>query len=307
MNEASIVLGQVIIMFLLMLVGYILKKTKLLDDYGTGQLNNLVVYVVSPCLLILSFNTAFTKEKGLELLLTAVLSTCIMLIATVISLIAFKKKEEIERFGVIFNNVGFMGIPVVQAVAGDDGVFYISIMIAIWNLFVWTIGVKIMEGPGGHFSLKKAFLNPAVISVGIGLLLFFTPFKLPSLLERTMDYLGSMNTPCGMLIVGSYLANASLLGIFTSKKSWLVALCRLGLSPLFTMLFLLLVPNKFYAIKITMLIASSTPTGGLLSVFAAMFKRDTLYGARVTSLSTLLSIFTMPCMLLLGSLLWNWI
>lgn len=305
MREASVVLVQVIIMFLIMVLGWILAKRDFIEDKAITTMNRLVIYVAGPSIMLKSFNVDFSTERMLEMAVAIVCSVAVMLIAIAIGRIFFRSTNRIAQYSVVFNNCGFIGIPLVQAVLGEEAVFYMTLFMAIWNLFAWTYGIQTLSGDRKFASWKNIVLNPATLAVFFGMFLFLMPFKLPAVLDTTLDYLGGMNTPLAMLVLGHSVAGISLKKIAADKAAWRISFFRLIVIPLVTLLFLMLLPSQFVEIKYTLLIAACTPIGAMLVMFMNMLDKNTARASGMVVLSTICSMVTIPVILGLASIVWT--
>lgn len=305
MEVLTILIKQVLIMFLLIVIGFILRKKVVLNMDGVKQLSSLMVYICNPAVMILSFNIEFSLLKVYEFIITFFLSVIITILGILVARIFFDKEHSLEQFGVIFCNAGFMGIPLVQSILGNGAVLYLTIYMTTFTLFSWTYGIFLISKDRNMMSLKNVINNPATISFIVGLIIFISPIKLPDVLSNTLDLLGSCNTPLGMIILGCYLANSTVTQIVENKIGYKVSLYRLVVAPLATIAVLSLVPNSWNTIRMTLLIASSTPVGVMLAIFSQMFGKDYEYGARIVSLSTVLSLLTIPFMIIVATLLWQ--
>ena len=305
MDAALIILKQIIIMFLLMMVGFILRRKNIIDSTGTKQMSDLMIYICNPAIMVNSFNIVFSYDKLKEIGITFVLSVIITIIGIVTAAIFMRKEQASEKFGIVFCNAGFIGIPLIQSVVGKEAIFYLTIYLVSFTLFVWTYGVLLISKGQTKMNFKKIVTNPALISVVLGLIIFISPIKLPEVIYSSFDLLGACNTPLGMIILGAYLANSTMGQIVKNKVGYKVSFYRLVIAPLATIAFLSLIPAEYNDIKLTLLIASSTPVGVMLAIFSQMFSGDYEYGARIVSLSTLLSLLSLPVILSIATILWQ--
>lgn len=289
----EVLLKQLALMLLYMIPGYVLYKKKLLTDGGVKDLGRLLLYVILPAAVINSYNMDFTAEKAVGLGISFVLAVLVVLVAVLLSKLCFPKMP-IEHFGAAFSNAGFMGIPLVKAVLGDEAVYYAAAFVAIVNILQWTYGVFAMTGRKEEISPKKVLTNPILISFFIGLIVFFLPMRLPSLVTGFLSSLASMTAPVAMTMTGVYLAQMKLKDIFTDKLSYTTSLVRLALIPLATVVLLWLMPFGSFACKATLLIVAAAPIGTNVAVYAQLWNMDSARATREVVMSTLLSILTMP-------------
>ncbi len=288
---------QVIILFLLISVGFITAKKGFFTKESIANLAAFILYVVTPCVIIESFNRPFDPSM-LSSLVTALLCAVFVHGLTIILVSFFIKDKEESRkrvlqFGVVFSNCGFMALPLQSALLGSDGVFFGAAFIAVFNIFVWTYGINLMDEGAKFLAFKKMFLNPGVIGVGIGLLLFLTPLELPFLLFKPVQYFAALNTPLPMVVVGFYLSQITSLAFFKDTKL-LWSLCvRLVIVPLLSLAALYFMGVKGVLLT-AVIIAASAPTGVNTVMFAVKFNKDPALAVTMVSVSTLFSIITMP-------------
>jgi len=181
------------------------------------------------------------------------------------------------------------------ALFGSDGVFYGSAYIAVFNVLSWSYGVVLMNKgrTDYHLSWKKIFLNPGTVGVAIALTLFLASISLPKVIYDTLEYVGSLNTPMPMFIIGVNMLGMSLRKLFLQKKIYFAIFLRLIIVPaIATVIFVALKLDPIIAG--VCLVGASAPTAAISSMFAVKFNRDTEAAVNMVSLSTLLSVFTMP-------------
>lgn len=290
----GLLIGQMVLMGLYMLVGYGLYKQKKLNVIGCGQLGTLLIYVVLPCTIAKSFITDFTKEKLYGLLISFVLSVVALTLAIVIAKLCFKKQSAILVFSAAFSNAGFIGIPLVQAAYGEEGVFYISSFVALLNILQWTYGVYIMTSDKQNIKPATVIKNPIVVSMLVGIILFLTQLKLPDIVLKGLTGISSMNAPLAMIILGAYLGQIQIREMFRDKKLYACAFTRLLLIPAVTGVILIFMRNINPVIAGTILIAVVTPTGSNVAIFAKQYDCDYLYATGTVCLSTIISLVTIP-------------
>ena len=305
MQEALIVAQQVFIMFILMIAGFCFSKAKVVREEAIPVLNSLVVYAAGPAVMIQSFLISFSTEKLKGMGVAALLSAGLMLIAIAIGNLFFPKKDAIARFAVVYNNCGFIGIPLVQAVLGEEAVFYLTVLMAVWNVFSWTVGITALAEDTGWISIRKVLTNPAVVSIAIGLVFFLSPLQMPQVLRQSLQYVGNMNTPLAMMVLGYSLTKADFSEVFHQPRLWKIAAFRLIIIPLVTLGAFCFVPAEFNEIRMTLMIAAATPTGATLSIFLGILKKKSSSATLIISLTTICSMVTIPLILALASLLWT--
>lgn len=289
-----ILLKQICIMFLLIAVGMFLVKKGYLSEQGGKDLGAILLRVVIPCVILKSYITEYTAERAVDLAVSAAMALLALLVAMVISFLAFGTKRSIENFGASFCNVGFIGIPLVQAVLGEGAVFYLGSFIALLNILQWTYGVFILTGDKEAVRVKTIAGNPVVLSFFGGILLFFLRIPVPQVIVSTLGSIGSMNTPLAMIILGTYLAKMNFREMFAAKSAYVCTVLRLILIPAATLLVLSLIPGVKTEIKQVILIACGTPVGSNIAIFAKQYEKDYRLSVVTVCLSTICCIVTVP-------------
>ncbi len=294
---AEIILNRLALMLVFMIPGYILLKKGIISDVGSKDIAKLLVYIILPCAVINSYNMEFSAEKAIGLLLSFFAAAACLLLSIIVSGIIFGAKKPIENFGAAFSNAGFMGIPLVSAVIGEDAVYYAAAFVAVLNVLQWTYGVYLITGSKSAVSTKKILLNPVIISFFIGIILFAIPLKTPDIITQTLGSISQMNAPIAMLTIGMYLAEVPIKELFTDKRSYAASAVRLLLIPMLTLLLLLLVPFGEYRMEQTVLILAAAPIGSNVAVYARLYGGDYKRAVKETVLSTLLSVASMPAVI----------
>lgn len=296
MLENMLTVGSnVLVLFILVAVGYLCNKIKMLKSESIKDLTNFVLYIVTPCVIINSYQRAFDKQMlvGLGITLAAAfLSFAVnILLSHLFVKDSDKRVEKTLRFGAVFSNCGYMSLPLQQAMLGETGVFYGATYVAVFQIVLWTYGVVVMSGNIKSVSLKKIIINPGVMSTVVGIILFVCSISIPFSVIEPMKHLAALNTPVPMIIVGYHLAGAS----FKVKglSAYVSIVLRLGVFPLLMILGLWLCGVKG-DIMVACTIAASAPVAAVTTMFSEKFGGDTSLSATMVSDTTLLSIITMP-------------
>ena len=297
---------QVLILFLLMVVGYILGKAKIITEQGSVSMSNVVMYTAIPAMLIVSFQRELIPSDLGNFGMALVLSLAIHVLGALLSRLLIRdadpKRISTLRFAVTFSNCGFMGYPMMTALLGTIGVFYGSAYVVIFNLLGWTWGVYLMTGDRKKLSLRPILLNPGVLGVVIAMALYLFRVTLPEVILTPVTYFSYLNTPVPMLILGYQLSHADFRTAFRGVSAWMTLLLRLILMPLLT-IGLCLVLRIDSAVAMALVIAAATPPAALLSLFSAKFDTDSALASSVVSVQTALSVLTMPVLIGLGQYL----
>lgn len=294
MTMVLLMLRQIAIMALLVLVGIYLSRRGFLSEQGTRDLGAILIRVIIPVVIVKSFITPFSAQRLQQLGLSFLLALLSYVLAMAVSWLVFGKRRRIENFAASFCNAGFIGIPLAQAVIGEEGVFFIASSIALLNLFQWTYGVYIMTDNRDAISAKTIVKNPVVIAIVIGLLLFLTRLPVPPVVVSTLGYIAGMNTPVAMILLGTYMARLPMRRILLEKRAYLCVVLRLLVIPALTLLVFRLLPVGDRGVLLTVFLAAATPVGANICVFAQQNNCDYELSVVTVCLSTLLSAVTVP-------------
>jgi hypothetical protein len=293
-----IVATQVVVLFVLIFIGMICGKAKLINDNGAKHLTDIVLYLATPCIMIKSFqDVKYENNLLVNLGVAALCSMLILIFSIFICRLIFRDKDESRRkvlqFATIFSNCGFMSLPLQNAVLGSKGVFYGSVFVAFFNLIVWSYGLIDMSGNKSDFSAKKLILNPGILGVLVAVLLFFFRITLPTILIEPINYLAGLNTPLPMLIIGYYLSKTDFRKALTDAGVYISMGLRLIAIPLAS-LFVMALCGVRGDVLVACTIASSAPSAATTTMFSTKFNRDTDLSVGIVSTTSLFSIITMP-------------
>ena len=296
---------QVLVLFILIAVGFVCGKKGVITEHASKVMTDIVLYVVTPCVMVSAFQRDFSMETLGNIGIAALTAGVIIGASIVLCRLVFRSKDinrkKVLQFAVIFSNCGFMSLPLQKQLLGDDGWFFGSIFVAMFNIIVWTYGLVDMSGDKKQLSIKKIALNPGIIGAVAAIILFVLPFQLPPIIAQPITHLSALNTPVPMLIIGYYLSKANFRKAFTDGGAYLASLFRLIIIP-FAAAFVLLALHLDKTMVIAFTIASAAPTAATTTMFAAKFNRDVELSVSVVTLTTVLSLITMP---LIVSIIWS--
>lgn len=302
MEIAGIVTNQVIIMFLLIILGYVITKLKLVTKGGSKELSNILVMVVTPCVLIKSYSKEFEPALAWGLFKCLIFSIVIHILAIVIANIMIKKNEtsryRIERFSVVYSNCGFMAIPLLQAALGAEGVFYGSAYLVVFTVLSWSHGLFLFTADKKSLSVVKILTAPGVVGIMIGMVLFLTGLRFPSTISTAIDYMSGLNTPIAMILLGVFLSDVNFKRAFMNRKLYLISFLRLIAVPVIAILI-----GRLFNLEDNLLVATiitaACPCATLSALYAAKYDMDASYASELVSINTLMSIVTIPVIVML--------
>ncbi len=293
---------QVLILFLLIFVGFLLGKRQILGDAGAAACSNIALYLAMPSVIIRAFQQPYSHELMLQLLAALSVSALIHGVAMVLGWMFYRggaPRNRVMRLSVVMSNAGFMALPLQEALLGETGVFYGTAYVAVFNLILWSYGVLVMDPSCKKLSLKKVLLTPGTIGVGIALVLFVLSIELPEVLRAPINHFANLNTPLPMLFVGYSLSKIDFRRTFIQWEVYGAALLRLVVVPAISVVLLFLIGVRG-TLLVSMAIAVSAPTAASAPMFATKFGGDTEAAVNVVAITTILSLLTMP-MLVAGT------
>ena len=296
----QILLQQTIIMFALMLLGLLLSRRGMITEQGSRDLSNVLLYAVIPCVILRSYMSEFSTEKLRAMGLSALIAVIAFAASIAVAYLTCGTRHRIENFAVAFGNAGFIGIPLVTAVFGPEAAFYVVSFSTFANLLQWTYGIVIISGKKETMNLRMVFVNPVFISMVIGIALFVLQPTLPTVVTGTIGYIADGNTVLAMIILGYYLSKVQLRGLFADVRLYLFSALRLLVVPAVTILVFLPFPFARGEITLITLIAAATPIASSTAIFAQKFGQDYRRAVSYVCLSTILSVATLPLVMLVA-------
>ena len=328
---------NVALFFVMMIPGIILKRCKLVPD-GLGKgISNLVLYIAQPVLVFLAYMVDFELKILMNSLWVLLFSVVAHSIFAVVAVYIFRKAPDrarrMLRVATIFGNAAFMGIPLIDSVLGSEATIYASVYNITFNLFLWSLGVKIcvdnkdIDGDGisdeehlrkkSGASIKKALLHPVTLAAVFGLVFFFTPLNryivsdspiVPLAFARdALDKIKALVVPLSMVVLGIRMAEINFKGFFKDKYVYIFLLLRHIALPLIVAAILRLVflipafGSGADVIKVVVILAA-TPAASSATMFAEMYDGDSPYVSKLVAVSTILSILTMPIVYVIATI-----
>ena len=321
MVKVSLLFISVFTLFCYMIPGYILRKTKLADANFAKALSVFTLYVAQVSMILhgfmVNFNLETLKGIGIIFIYGLVAHVVFYFVAKFLFKKAPERLRKVLRFGVMFSNAGYMGIPIISDVFGSEYVIYATVYIVWFNVFAYSLGRLIYTNDKKYISVKKIFVNPAVIPIAIGLVIFLTGggtwinnmlnesgivAKGVALIYNIITVLKNMVAPASMIVIGVKLADINFKGIFKDKYLYPFIALRLFVFPAILWaimricLVLGLITNDAMSI---VLILCSAPAAAITTIFAELYDCDAVYAGKLVAVTTLLSVVSMPIVALL--------
>jgi predicted permease len=311
MKTFFVALGAVAVLLAVAVPGYILKKKKMVSDDCMPALSKILLFVCQPCLAIYSFSgIPFSAEMLINIGIFALLMILIHAVMLGGAYLVLKKKAvmpiyRILTIGTTFGNCAFFGIPIIEALLPAEAaglIVYTTVYAVVMNVLGWTVGSAIIAQDIKYMSIKKTFVNPAMIGVGVALLIYITGIDFPSELDSMISSAARMATPLSMIVMGMRLATMDIKSMFTDIRIYLTVAVKQLLMPLIafgTVMLLLVTTSVDVSLLRVFFITCSCPAASIVLNFAEIVGEGQKNAANLVLISTLLSIVTLPIMMLL--------
>lgn len=297
------VLNQQLVLLLLVLVGLIVKKLRILNRESEKAVSSLLVNVLLPCNIIQSFlgEITISAEFVKSCILAILIAACIQIVSVFAGKLLFhhfpQEKQAILRYGLICSNSSFVGMPIAETLYGSLGVLYTSLFQIPIRFTMWTAGLSLFTNVNKKDAFKKLATHPCIVSIFIGIVLMLTRAELPKFLGDTVYSISKTTVSISMITVGSIMADADVKSLFSKSILYYTAV-RLIAFPLLVYGALKLLHTEALLVNIAV-IMTAMPAGASTSILAEKYDGDAQYAAQLTFVSTLCSIVTIPVISLL--------
>jgi predicted permease len=311
-----LVAKQLLIMSLVAVISFFFSRSRKTGETESRYLSNLLLFVISPCLIFSTFDIRFDTGKMKDIAIMMAVALGVQILLTLIAAASIRSRTEtgkardpFDKMAVIYSNAGFIGIPLINGVFGQPGVFLLMGYIVVYNFYLWTNGIFLVTH---KISIKQIVTNPNIIAIFAGMLLFILPVRLPDIISQTVRLVGDLNTAVSMILLGILFANFKKPVRGEKSPAFRIAkttVLRLIVSPLILLAFLWFVGHVLVTgtdIRRTLMIlfiASSCPAGMCIANFAVLYdSKNESYGSLLVSVSSLLCVVTIPLLARLADL-----
>lgn len=302
--ELSVFYARLGSIALIMVLGFLLGKFKLISEHTNKQITNLLLTVFMPASLFMAFPSEYDQASANLFFSGLLAGAIVMLLLIILAKIIFNKKwmkKELShesQFAMIFNNATFLGYPIVANTFGPSGILAYCGFIISFNIALFSYGIWLFEQKVSVKLLFNIIFNPNIIAVVLGMVLFLIGFKLPNFFTDAVGYVGGATTPLSIICIGFMLSQAKLIKVLVKWKLMLTAIIQLVLGPLATWGILTLLQFPIEVIQVCVLI-QALPTATSLGLFAVKYGGNEAESSELVTISTLFSVITMPLMVLL--------
>ena len=305
MNISILLMQQIVQLFLMIFMGYLIVKTGLVRDDDSKVLSKIILYLIVPCVIINAFQVDYTTDtvKGLLIAFAASVMTQVILLVVISVAGKLLHLNEVEVASVYYSNSGNLIVPIVTFILGQEWVLYGCVFLSVQLVFLWTHCKKIISREASY-DWKKIILNINMISIFIGVILFFTGIRLPEIIGNTLASVGTMIGPASMIVTGMLFAGMNLKQIFANKRVYFITFLRLIVVPLIALVLIKLSNLASFSadgnkIMLIVFLAIITPSASTVTQMCQVYGNDSRYASAINVMTTLLSIITMPVMVML--------
>lgn len=302
-----VALQQMLVLFIIMMIGFIAYKKNIITDETSKKLSAIVVNISNPALILSSVtgNATVTGAELVETMFVAIgMYVFLIAVAALVPVIikAPAKDRGTYRVMTIFGNVGFMGFPIISSLYGGGALLYASLFLLPYNILIYTYGVWEMckssgEGSGavkksGRESIKQIF-NIGVIFCIIAVVVYVLGIKFPAWVNTTVSMLSSTTAPLSMMVIGASFATMNFKKVFLNVRTWVFSALRLLVIPVLGTFLVSLVTDNPSIIGVTMVMLG-VPVGSMTAMLAQEYGGDYALSSETVAMTTLLSVVTFP-------------
>ena len=287
--------------FILIIVGYVLRKTNQISERFEKELGSFLIRVVLPFSILGSANASFDSELSQKLLQAGIFAIGYYTLSILVLLTAarfLKKEKNTKKIFVnlgTFQNVSFLGFPITLGLFGPSGLLYAVVFNLVFQFFFLGFAQTYISGKQGNV-FKEIVTDPGIIASFLAVPLFFSPFKLPTVIHECFQLMGSMMTPISLLIIGCRMTSIRLSGIFTDALAWLIAAIRLLIAPALAYLILTLL-RLDPALTSILVMLTGLPSGAMNVILANEYNCDVDLASKTVALSTFLMLASLPLLM----------
>lgn len=294
------VLNQTLIFLFLMAIGMYDRKKGMLDENAESKISAIVVNIAYPA-IILSGVTGKGPHIGTAALVEALEAVVALLLLTIASasliprFLGYEKKDRgIVNLMTVFTNIGFMGVPMIQGIYGQDALIYMTIFLIPFNLLFYSYAMKVIRGSDGEPFHLKDLLNAGMIACVLAVAIYFSGISLPYVLSTAINMVGSMTAPLAMMLVGASFLDVEWKEVFCNIRTIAFTVVKMVILPVAITMAIGLFVKNIYILSVCMA-ALSTPSGNVLALLASLYNKEA-YPTALSgiAMTTIVSVITMP-------------
>lgn len=284
-------------LFLVMILGLVLRRKGIVQESGKSLLTDLVINVTLPASILKSFQMEFNRQILNSCLVICVVAVLIQIGSYLLGMILYPgfpdNRKKVLQYATICSNAGILGNPIAEGIFGGLGLLYASIYVIPQRVFMWSVGLTYFtEAPDKKTLVKKVLSHPCIVSVFIGFILMVWQIPLPGFLNLTVKTVANANTFLAMMLVGTILAEVPVREL-PNRATIYYSFVRLFLVPflVFAGCRLGQVDSLVTGVSVVL---SGMPAASVTAVMASKYGKDEIFATKCVVLTTLLSMLTVP-------------
>lgn len=297
--EISVIINQMLVLFIVMVIGYIANKKSILDENVNRKISSLLLNITAPA-LILSSVVNQDKKGNPDLVINVVILGIILyailpFIGKLLGKFLKVPKEDknLYEFMTIFSNVGFMGFPVIESIFGSEAIFFVAIINLLFNVFCFSYGIYLISENDKVTFDFKILINPGIVVSIISIIIYITNLQVPTILKETTSMIGGITTPLAMMLIGSSLSQIPVKEVFLEKKLYPYTFLKQLIIPIIFFLILKQIITNELILGI-IIIVSAMPVGATAIMFCNEYEGNTKLASKTIFITTLCSVVTIP-------------
>lgn len=305
MHISLLLIKQIIQLFIMIFMGFVIVKANLLKSEDSKVLSVIILYLIVPCVIVNAFQVDYTKDTVQGLLITLAASVLTQVILLIIISVAGKVMylNEVEVASIYYSNSGNLIVPIVTFILGKEWVLYGCVFMSVQLIFTWTHCKKIISRETAY-DWKKIVLNINMISIAIGIILFFTQIHFPADITDTLSSVGNMIGPASMIVTGMLFAGMDFKQIFANKRVYFVSFLRLIIIPVIALFLIKWSRLSCFSLNgnrlmLIVFLSVITPSASTVTQMCQVYGNDSQYASAINVVTTLFAIVTMPLMVML--------
>ena len=299
---------KVLSIFLIMAVGFVANRMGILPKEANKYMTNLLILILSPCLIVSSITTKeLTDDTLANTLMVIGGGMCFFILVVPLSALLCKlvlrgeEKKDLSTYVYAFGSVnsGFMGFPLSLSLFGKD-IFYLMVMHNVTlMLYIYSIGPMVLgmgSSEKGKVSIKallKSLNNPNTLAAAVSFVMLFLGLRLPDFLESSVTTIGNATIPLSMILVGMQLGESNIFRIVKNKSLVIISFMKLLALPFITFLAVNWLPIPV-EVKLCLIFVSVFPAAVAIVPVAAIENKNALLSAEFIAFTTFVSIFSIP-------------
>ncbi len=303
----EILVTQMSQLFLILLLGYLIYKIKLVDDNFINKFSRLILDVTMPCMVLGSVLKLEERQQLSDVLVSLFTATSLFFLILpitgfIIAKILFVNKKQLNLYIFMntFSNVGFMGFPIIQALCGNVGLFYAAMFNLIFNISIYTLGAWLIKkdtNNAGGFNFNQLLSSGVILSV-LAIVIYLLNINLPSIIDNAVYSVGSITSPSAMLLIGCSLAKMNIKDVFNDWRIYIWTLIKQVAIPLLLWVPLNFVIKNELVLYVTYILCAM-PVANAAVLFTTNLGGDTQLAAKTVFITTLFSLVTVPVCVLI--------